>query len=103
MPEAFWAMGQAFVLHDVEHYKRAEPGSRRPKKRSWYVDAVEWLLRVQDASGGWSPTAGTPMTLPSEIDTAYAVLFLVRSASTMHPTKPRPVDATPPGSEGADD
>ena len=99
--QKLWAMSQAFIFNDVEHYKRAEPGSRRAKKRPWYVDAVEWLLRVQDASGGWSPTAGMPVTPSSETDTAYAVLFLVRSAATMHPSEPRPVDATPPGQEAA--
>lgn len=99
--QKLWAMSQACIFHDVEHYQRAARGSRRPEKRSWYLDAADWFLRVQDASGGWSPTAGNPVTPPSEIDTAHALLFLVRSAAAMHPTKPRPVDAPPPGSEDA--
>ncbi len=88
-----WALGTACILHDLGHYKRTVQGSRRAEKRSWYLDAAEWLLSVQDASGGWSPTAGTPVTPPSEIDTAYALLFLVRAAAALHPDAPAPVGA----------
>lgn len=94
--QKLWALELACVLADVDPYRRTSAASRRPERRSWYSDGAEWLLRVQDATGGWSPTAGTPVTPASETDTAYAILFLVRSASAWHPTSPRPVNTAPP-------
>jgi hypothetical protein len=59
---------------------------------------AHWLLSAQREDGGWSPDAGHPPgDRSSEIDTAFALLFLLRSPSVFHPTTPTEVDAKPCG------
>lgn len=101
-----YALEKACLFADLEALGSAaalEPGARRkpskPQGKSlyWYAATAEWLLSVEERSGGWSVAADAPPSgPPNVVDSALALLILVRSPSTSHPTTPREVDARLP-------
>jgi hypothetical protein len=100
-----FALEKACLFADIEAFDASRsaplPPNRKPTpaakgsgKVSWYATGAQWLLSVQRSDGGWSPNAGDPPgDDASEVDTALALLFLLRSPSVYHPTKPTEVDA----------
>jgi hypothetical protein len=71
------------------------PGKGGGRRGSWYVAGAQWLLSVQRDDGGWSPDVRYSPGEASEVDTAFALLFLSRSPSAFHPSKPTRVDDGP--------
>lgn len=64
----------------------------------WYQTGAEVLLDIQNEDGGWGrarvPTSRTRWVAKSDtISSCFALLFLLRSSRTYHPTTPRDVDA----------
>ena len=62
----------------------------------WYRAGAEWLCDRQDEDGGWGGeqeehVLGGILT-GKEIDTAFALLFLLRTSESYAPVTPRPVD-----------
>jgi hypothetical protein len=52
----------------------------------WYPVGARWIVDRQRGDGGWSPNpAGANGDSPSEIDTAFALLFLARAADAYRP------------------
>lgn len=99
-----YALEKACLFADWEALKsKAKAG-----KVAWYASMATWLLSMQDADGGWAPALpkGEPEQPTNVVDSALALLILVRSPQTAHPTTPRDVDARPRGpvtpGEGAD-
>ncbi len=73
-----------------------DPVRGKLMKVPWYATGATWLVDVQRKDGGWSPDpTDTREGASSEIDTALALLFLVRAPSVFHPTTPSDVDAKP--------
>ena len=60
-----------YALERYESFREALGGP--PEKKPWYDDGVNYLLERQQADGGWSGMCG------SSCDTAFSILFLVRS------------------------
>jgi hypothetical protein len=108
-----FALEKACLFADVEWFpavktpvppggSRQGPNARRPRGRvSWYAAGAQWLLSVQRSDGGWAPNAGDPPgDESSEVDTAFALLFLLRSPAAFHPRTPADVDSKPPVAGG---
>lgn len=54
---------------------------------AWYRAGARWILDRQRSDGGWSPNpSGTLGDSASEIDSAFALLFLLRVADRYSPT-----------------
>jgi hypothetical protein len=63
----------------------------------WYRVGAAWLCDTQQADGRWGDVAVDPQqggfgTAP-DIDTAFALLFLLRASETYTPVSPRPPDS----------
>ncbi|MHC4409422.1 MAG: prenyltransferase/squalene oxidase repeat-containing protein [Planctomycetota bacterium] len=90
-PDNTWSYYGLYALEKAALFSdREELGGVR-----WYVEGATKLCDLQDASGAW----GRDKT----IDTVFALLFLLRSSRTYHPTTPRetgrpegPVSGTAP-------
>jgi hypothetical protein len=97
-----YALEKACLFADVEAIvpsERPGAGDKKPAKGKgpkvyWYAATAEWLLSVQNQDGGWATAADKASNV---VDSALALLILVRSPSTSHPTTPREVDAKPRG------
>ncbi|MEN1681761.1 MAG: HEAT repeat domain-containing protein [Planctomycetota bacterium] len=65
----------AYYLYSMERYKSFQERLRgtREKEPSWYVDGYKWFKKKQREDGSWQAGCGTAP------DTAFAILFLVRS------------------------
>lgn len=103
-----FALEKACLFTDIEAFEAPTPASLPGDKKQraaakgtggkllWYARGAQWLISVQRSDGGWSPNAGDPPgDEASEVDTAFALLFLLRSPSVYHPTTPTEVDAKP--------
>jgi hypothetical protein len=97
-----FAFEKACIFGNVESFDTADSLLAKGKpaakpsavRRLWYSAGAEWLLSVQGRDGGWPPSGGDPPEeSSSEIDSALALLFLLRSPSVFHPTTPSGVDA----------
>ncbi len=69
---------------------------------AWYRAGARWLLNRQlPKTGGWNssrPAGVDPRSQaskPSAQDTAFALLFLLRSSAAYHPVTPRPIARAP--------
>lgn len=64
-----------YYLYGLERYKSFQEAfeSSEDKSPKWYVDGYEFLAQKQAADGSWSGYCG------AECDTAFSVLFLLRS------------------------
>jgi hypothetical protein len=67
-----------YYLYALERYQsfREAVTGRTDSRHDWYDEGVRYLARTQDADGAWrlESLCGT------EVDTAFATLFLMRSA-----------------------
>lgn len=89
-----YALEKACLFLGVEEIERKGRGRKIP----WYATGAKWLLSVQAKDGGWPPGGfGGDAVVSSEVETAFALLFLLRSPSVFHPTTPTEVDAKPRG------
>jgi hypothetical protein len=52
---------------------------KQSKSPQWYNDGVEELAKLQDADGSWGKSGMASAATPIEVDTAFAILFLIRS------------------------
>jgi len=101
-------MGHDYVLYALEKaciFADLEEVGKARERRSWYSEGARWFLERQRQDGGWAavyerehwPSYGRHekhlMEEGNTIDTAFALLFLVRSPATLHPTTPSEVDA----------
>ena len=64
---------------------------------AWYREGAERLVRFQGDDGGWNPEVWQRGVLDPKrkgdiVNTAYALLFLLRSSEVYRPTTPSPVD-----------
>jgi hypothetical protein len=98
---SLYALEKACLFADLESFAPVEPpgeGDKKPgrgkgPKVTWYTATAEWLIAEQNADGGW----GIEGRGSNVVDSALALLILVRSPSTSHPTAPREIDAKPRG------
>ncbi len=86
-----YALEKACIFADVE----------RCGDVAWYPVGAEGLLRLQGTDGGWGGVvdgpAGRQVYRRSDlVSTAFALLFLLRSAESFHPTTPSPIDTPRP-------
>ncbi len=103
-----YALEKACLFADFEAFETvgaplpAPKGEKAPRKGKvpmirWYATGARWLVEAQRKDGGWSPDPTDPREdASSEIDTAFALLFLLRSPSVFHPTTASEVDGRPP-------
>lgn len=66
----------------------------------WYREGARDLLAVQNKDGGWGnprirSAPRTQFRRSDVVDTAFGLLFLLRSSATYRPVTPRPVDHRP--------
>ncbi|MEM6330925.1 MAG: prenyltransferase/squalene oxidase repeat-containing protein [Planctomycetota bacterium] len=68
-----------YYLYSLERYRSFEEKWTRnaPREPEWYVNGYKYLKQRQSDDGSWSAGCGRPP------DTAFAVLFLVRSTRAM--------------------
>lgn len=64
---------------------------------AWYREGAQRLVRFQGDDGGWNPEVWQRGVLEPKrkgelVNTAYALLFLLRSTEVYRPTAPSPVD-----------
>jgi len=52
---------------------------KQSKSPQWYNDGVEELAKLQDPEGSWGKTGMSNFATPIEVDTSFAILFLIRS------------------------
>lgn len=92
---SLYALEKACLFADLETL--SAPG--RAGKVPWYARAAAWLVARQRDDGGWPPATESGATgQPSDvIESALALLVLLRSPQTAHPTTPRDVDLRPGG------
>lgn len=67
-----------YYLYTLERYASFRSAATGAKNVSWYDDGVEYLKKNQHPDGSW---AGAEGTSGSGVDTAFSVLFLVRSTA----------------------
>ncbi len=70
----------SYYLYALERYRSFQEvlDGVSPEEPSWYNDGVEHLRKVRNAeTGGWSNGCGEP------VDTAFSILFLLRSTQKM--------------------
>ena len=94
-----FALEKACLFANVESFAvdadAKKPGrGRKGGRLHWYARTAEWLIATQRDDGGWGVSDGKPTNV---VDSAFALLILVRSPSAQHPTTPREVDAKPRG------
>lgn len=64
-------------------------------KVAWYAAGAKWLLKIQNVDGGWpSRFDASERQVSSDIDTAFALLFLVRGPQVIR-SAPAPAVAAP--------
>lgn len=71
--------------------------------RAWYRDGARALLGAQRPDGSWTGASaawGAPVGQGNAVDTALALLFLLRVSESYRPITPRPVDRPPPTTPG---
>ncbi len=52
---------------------------KQAKSPDWYNEGVEELSSLQDTDGAWGKTGMSSAATPIEVDTSFAILFLIRS------------------------
>jgi len=67
-----WTYYYLYALERYESFREASLG-KPPKEPLWYNEGVRFLADKQNDSGSWKSNAG------EVVDTAFAVLFLLRS------------------------
>ncbi len=70
-----WPYYQLYTVERYESFLESAFQSTKDPSPDWYNRGVEYLKPIQNANGGW--TQGSHMT--SSVNTAFAVLFLIRS------------------------
>jgi hypothetical protein len=58
----------------------------------WYLEGADLLCAEQQADGSWRRGLSPMVSTGDTISTCFALLFLLRSSQTYHPTTPRDVD-----------
>ena len=69
---------------------------------AWYRRGARWLIDHQERDGGWAAVTAPPppqgnevVVLRQPIQTAFALLFLLRASESYRPITPRPVGGGP--------
>ncbi len=70
-----WPYYQLYTLERYESFRESAFEGEKNPSPAWYNGGVDYLKKIQDANGGW--TQSSHMT--SSVNTAFAVLFLIRS------------------------
>jgi hypothetical protein len=70
-----WPYYQLYSLERYESFREVAFELPKDPSPDWYNGGVEFLKKVENAGGGWSQGD----IMPSSVNTAFAVLFLIRS------------------------
>lgn len=70
-----WPYYQLYTLERYHSFREIAMEMDKTPSPDWYNSGVEYLIEQKDADGGWSKDGG----VTKAVNTAFAVLFLIRS------------------------